>query len=126
MSKALKKLTAIVFSIAICAAWSQCSFGQESPKARPQIRVIKFNGDMAMMLAHAAEAYETTIGLEVDAQQPRSMVLLDLLDPSLTDVLNAMVKYVPRYQWREHEGFIEFSPLEETLRSWMSSSIASR
>jgi hypothetical protein len=112
MNQALRKIATIFFSLTICAACVPYSFGQQSPAARRQLRVIKYNGDMAMMLSHAAEAYETTIGLEVDPQQPRSMLFLDLLDATLTDVLNAMVQYVPRYRWREDQGFIEFSPLE--------------
>jgi hypothetical protein len=37
-----------------------------------------------------------------------------LRDPTLTDVLNAIVQSAPRYHWRETGGFIEVSPLERS------------
>jgi hypothetical protein len=63
------------------------------------------------MLANLPELYDVTIGLEVDAREPQSQVGFYLLNPTLPDVLNAIVKSAPKYQWRESEGFIEVFPV---------------
>lgn len=112
MNRPLRTIASMLFSLAICGTSIPCSFGQQSLAAKPRVSIIKYNGDLATMLFQVSEAYDTTIGFEADIQQPRSRVELDLRNPGLDDVLNAMVRSVPRYKWREHEGFIEFSPLE--------------
>ena len=53
-----------------------------------------------------------TIGLEIDPRKPTSQVSFYLLDPTLPDVLNAMVKSAPNYQWRESNGCFEMLPVK--------------
>ena len=112
MITGFKKLTAGVVLLSICGVSIAPTIAQQTSASRIQPpAVIKYDGDMASMLAHLPEIYGVTIGLEVDAQQPQSQVGFYLLDPTLADVLNAIVKSAPRYQWRESDGFIEVFPL---------------
>lgn len=109
-----KGIAAVVCALTICGASASLSLGQQTPATRTQPpAVIKYDGDMACMLVHLTEIFGTTIGLEVDRPQSRPQVGFYLRDPSLTDVLNAIVQSAPRYQWRDSGGFIEVLPLEE-------------
>ena len=117
-----KKLSGGMVLLIVCGLSILPTAAQQTSEARIQPpAVIEYNGDMATMLATLSKIYGTTIGLEVDAQQPQSQVAFHLGDPSLQDVLNAIVKSAPRYQWRESDGSIEVfpstgsSPLLDTL-----------
>jgi len=105
-----KKIVAIIV-VTICGAFATHAQGQQSA-TRVQIpRIIRYNGDMANLLAALAETYDSTIGVEADPQQPRSQAQIDVQDATLADAMNAIVKSVPRYQWRESGEFIEVVPL---------------
>lgn len=108
-----KRITALVFALTICVMFASRVRGQQTSAPRTQTpAVIKYDGDMAFMLAHLTEIFGVPIGFEVDPQQPRPKVGFYLRDPTLPDVLNAIVRSAPRYQWRESDGFIEVLPLE--------------
>jgi len=86
--------------------------GQQTTLQKKELpRVIKFDGDMAFLLAHLAETFDVTIGFEVDPKQPKPQVSIFVQDATLTDTLNAIVKSAPAYQWRERNGCIEVLPL---------------
>jgi hypothetical protein len=117
-----KKLTGGMVLLLVCGLSMSPTVAQQtsSPRTQPPA-VIEYNGDLATMLATLSKIYGATIGLEVDAQQPQSQVAFHLRDPSLPDVLNAIVKSAPSYQWRESDGCFEVfpaagsSPLLDTL-----------
>lgn len=105
--------TAIVIATLVMSGldFSQAS-GQQLTRSNPQrIAVIKYEGDMANMLSILTKSYNVTVGLEVDSGQPTSTVKFLLHDPTLADVLNAIVQSAPRYQWRESEGVVEVMPV---------------
>jgi hypothetical protein len=105
-------LTAGVVLLTICSISISPTIAQQTSASRIQLpAVIQYDGEMASILAHLPEIYGVTIGLEVDAQEPQSQVEFYLRDPTLSDVLNAIVKSAPRYQWRESDGFIEVFPV---------------
>ena len=106
------KMTAVAVLIVICGAAASRAPGQErsAPKIQP-IRVISYGGDMANLLARLPENFGVTIGLETDPKQPKSHVSLYVENPTLTDVLNAIIKSAPRYHWRERDGCIEILPV---------------
>jgi len=107
-----KKLTAGVVLLTICSVSISPTIAQQTSASRIQPpAVIKYDGDMAAILAQLPAIYDVTIGLEVDSLQPQSQVGFYLLNPTLPDVLNAIVKSAPRYQWRERDGFIEVFPV---------------
>jgi hypothetical protein len=101
------KLKQIVSVLAIVLALATGISAQQNPAKVSQLRVIKFHGDMAALLATLAQEYDVTIGLEADPKKPRSEVTLDLRDVTFHDMLNGIVQSEPRYQWRESGGCIE-------------------
>jgi hypothetical protein len=108
-----RTITTVVVALTVWGAYTSRSVGQEASESRNQLpAIIKYDGDMASMLSHLPSIYGATIGLEVDPEQPRSQVGFDLRDPTLTDVLDAIVQSAPRYQWHNSGGFIEVSPLQ--------------
>ena len=118
------RITLALFVLAVYCACVSPALGQPTPAPRTRLpAVIKYDGDMAAMLANLTDIYGVTIGLEINPQQPRAQVGFDLRDPTLTDVLNAITKSAPRYQWRQSGEFIEVlpqqdsSPLLETIVS---------
>jgi hypothetical protein len=82
-----------------------------APKTQPLARIV-YEGEMASLLAKLAQEFGVNVGLEVYPPQPRAIVKLDLNDPTLHDVLEAVVKSAPAYQWRETEGAVEVSPVQ--------------
>ena len=113
MSIDRKRIMAVVFALTIFVTFASRVRGQQTSALRTQTpAVIKYDGDMAFMLAHLTEIFGVTIGFEIDPQQPKPQVRFYLRDPTLPDVLNAIVRSAPRYQWRESDGFIEVLPLE--------------
>lgn len=86
--------------------------GQKAHAQRTQpIARIVYEGEMAPLLAKLAQEFGVNIGVEVDPPQPRTTVKIDLKDPTLQDVLDAVVKSAPRYQWRATDGALEVSPV---------------
>jgi len=110
----LTRMSALIMFLAICGASVSGVMGQTSASKTQPPRVIKYDGDMAYMLAQLTEIFGVTIGLEVDPRQPKSQVSFYLRDPTLPDVLNAIVKSAPTYQWREQSGCIEVLPVGES------------
>lgn len=112
MIAGFNKLTAGLVLLTICGVSILPTIAQQTSPSRTQLpAVINYDGDMASILTHLPEIYGVTIGLEVDPKQPQSQVEFYLLNPTLPDVLNAIVKSAPRYQWRESDGFIEVFPV---------------
>ena len=114
MSTNLKQ-TAAVLAIVLAVATAISAQQNSSPVERERVRVIKYQGDMASLLATLADQYDVTIGLEADPKKPRSEVILDLHDVTFHDMLNGIVQSEPRYQWRENGGYIEVFPVSGGL-----------
>jgi len=99
---------ALVFS-AMCMS---PVMAQQAPETVKQpLRVIQYNGDMANILSQLPGIYHRTIGLEVDPRHQWSTVDFYLKDPTLVDVLNAITKSAPIYQWSDKQDFIEVVPV---------------
>jgi hypothetical protein len=118
------KLKHIATGLAIVLAVATAISAQQNPAKASQVRVIKFHGDMAALLATLAQQYDVTIGLEADPKKPRSEVTLDLYDATLHDMLNGIVQSEPLYQWRESDGYIEILPVKNGI-SLMDTPISS-
>lgn len=117
-------LKQIASMLAIVLAVAAAISAQQNPAKASQVRVIKFHGDMASLLATLAQQYDVTIGLEADPKKPRSEVTLDLYDATFHDMLNGIVQSEPRYQWRESDGCIEILPVSNGV-SLMDTMISS-
>jgi hypothetical protein len=53
----------VILILTICGVSLTHSKRQQTPQPKPQLpRVVKFDGDMALLLATLADSFETTIG----------------------------------------------------------------
>jgi hypothetical protein len=84
---------------------------QTSASKDQPLRVVQYDGDMAHLLANLTDTFGVTIGFEVDPKQPQPRVSFYVRDATLSDVLNAIVKSAPAYDWRERDGSIEVLPV---------------
>ena len=104
------KLIAAAVILIICGVSTSDVLAQQRTGVQ-KLRVIDYSGDMTMLLAAMADAYGVTIGFELEIQPPRQ-VRVSLSDPTLADVMNAIVQSSKRYQWGEEtEGFVDVCPL---------------
>ena len=103
-----RKLIGAALVLGICAvAMSEVVAQQQTPRT---LRVIKYQGDMTLLLAAVSDAYGVTVGFELDTQPPRQ-VGVSLLDATLADVMNAFVQSSKNYQWRQNGAFVDVWPL---------------
>ena len=106
MIKSFKLITAAVVLL-ICGFSTSVDMAQQP--APPKIRVIDYHGDFTNLMAALPNAFGVTVGLELDAQA-RQSVRVSLLDPTLPDVMNAIVQSSKKYTWRETNGLVEVWP----------------
>jgi hypothetical protein len=102
------KLIAAAIVVGICGLSMSGVMAQQSTP--PAVRVIQYEGDITLILATLPNAYGVTVGLELDTQRYHS-VGVSLLDPTVTDVLNAVVQSSKKYEWRQIGGFVDVWPL---------------
>lgn len=102
------KLIAAAVVLCICGVSMPGVMAQQP--APPTLRVIRYEGDMTMLLASLPNTYGVTVGLELDTQRYHH-VGLSLVDATVTDVMKALVQSSKKYQWRQTEGFVEVWPL---------------
>jgi hypothetical protein len=102
------KVIAAAVVLGICAVSMSGVMAQQP--ARPAVRVIDYHGDFTNLLAAMPNTYGVTVGLELDSQR-HILVRISLLDPTITDVMNAVVQSSKKYQWRQNGGFVEVWPL---------------
>ena len=107
MIKCFKPI-AVAVVVLICGLSTSAVMAQQA--APPKLRVIEFKGDLTMLLAALPNSFGVTVGLELDAQ-PDQLVRVSLLDPTLLDVMNAIVQSSNKYAWREVNGFVDVWPL---------------
>jgi hypothetical protein len=89
--------------------------GQQVPSPAPRGHVlggIVYDGDLAGLLQHLAVEFGITIGFEADHRQPRPRVKFELREATLQNVLDAIVRAQPAYQWRQEGGFVDVYPLK--------------
>lgn len=102
------KLIAAAVVLGICGVSMPGVMAQQATP--PRLRVIRYQGDMTLLLASLPNTYGVTVGLELDTQRYH-YVDLSLMDATLTDVMKAIVQSSKKYQWRQTDGFIEVWPL---------------
>ena len=113
--RTLGRIAVVIVFLTICGTSASRAIGQQNSNPKPQpVRVIQFDGDMALLLATLADSFEATIGFKVGPKQQQPRVSLYVRDATLPDILNAIVKSAPGYQWREQNGCFEVLPMEST------------
>jgi hypothetical protein len=101
------KLVAAAVVLGICAVSMSGVMAQQP--AYPPVRIIKFEGDMPMILAALPNTYGVTVGLELDTQRYHR-VGVSLMDPTVSDVMNAIVQSSKKYQWRQTGAIVDVWP----------------
>jgi len=102
------KLIAAAVVLGICGVSMSGVMAQQA--ALPPVRVIEFSGDMTSIVAALPNAYGVTVGIELDTQRYHH-VTISLKDPTVTDVMTAIVQSSKKYQWRQTGRFVEIWPL---------------
>lgn len=102
------KLIAAAVVLGVCGISMSGVMAQQT--ASPPLRVIDVNGDMTSIVAALSNFYGVTVGLELDTQRYQH-VTVSLRDPTITDVMNAIVQSSKKYQWRQTDKFVEVWPL---------------
>jgi hypothetical protein len=112
MKTNIAKLASLVFVILTGALGVNAQADAVKPV---QLRVIKYHGDMANLLANLAESDGTPIGLETDTTKQFSVITIDLENVTIREILNGVVQSEPRYRWRETDGAIDVVPANQTV-----------
>ncbi len=102
------KLIAAAVVLGVCGISMSGVMAQQT--ASPPLRVIDVNGDMTSIVAALSNFYGVTVGLELDTQRYQH-VTVSLRNPTITDVMNAIVQSSKKYQWRQTDKFVEVWPL---------------
>lgn len=112
MSGSANRRVPVLLGLLLVLTTCQHALAGQLPPARKErpIAHIRYNGDMAGLLAKLAREFGVNIGLEVYPWQPTIPVKVELSEPTITDILNAVVGSAPGYRWREAEGAFEVSP----------------
>ena len=108
----LKGLATLLFAATCCFLIVLRAVAQTPARRTQPLAVIKYEGNMTALLSHLPEVFGVTIGLELDPKQPEPQVSFYLRDPTISDVLNAIVASAPRYKWSESDGFINLMSVE--------------
>ncbi len=112
MSGSAKRRAPVLLGLLLVLAACPHDLAGQLPPARKErpIGYIRYNGDLAGLLAKLAPEYDVNIGLEVFPGRPGVPVNVEISEPTIADVLNAIVNSAPGYRWREVEGSFEVSP----------------
>ena len=102
------KLIATAVVLGICAV-SMSGVMAQQPTA-PTVRVIRYEGDMTLILAALPNTYGVTVGVELDTQRYHH-VGISLSDPTVTDAMNAIAQSSKKYQWQQTGEFVDVWPL---------------
>jgi len=105
----------VLFNLLLICALSLQVMGQQPARTEPTpLRVISYDGDMAALLAQLAKTYDLTMGLEIAPVMPAPRAKFFVKEATLADLMNAIVKSAPAYQWRSGDGFVEVFPVRGT------------
>jgi hypothetical protein len=112
MNGSAKRRAPVLLGLLLALAACPQDLAGQLPPARKDGAVahIRYEGDMAALLSKLAREFDVTIGLEVYPWRQTIPVKVELSEPTIADVLNAVVSSAPGYRWREAEGAYEVSP----------------
>jgi len=102
----------LVCVIFFCSALTVAAQQVLAPNER--VRVVSLNGDLKAFLAQMPANFDVTIGFEIDPMHPQSRVSFEVMDATFADIMNAVVKARPEYQWRQAGKIVEIYPASGT------------
>lgn len=111
----LRGAVVLLLLIGVSGVCATVARGQQATPQAPrgsELKAVVYDGDMAALLRHLAEAYDVTIGFDVGTRPARQHVNIDVREATLQDVLDAIVRSQPAYRWRQYGGFVDVYPAE--------------
>jgi hypothetical protein len=113
-SNGLRRCVVLILLLGAWGASARAARGQQAAPAPKlgELKAVVYNGYMAGLLGHLAEAYGVVVGFEAEPGRPRPVVNIDVRDATLKDVLDAVVRARPEYRWRQAGDFIDVYPAE--------------
>lgn len=102
----------LVCVIFFCAALTVAAQQALAPNER--VRIVSISGDLKAFLGQMPTNFDVTIGFEIDPMHPQSRVSFEVMDATFADIMNAVVKSTPEYQWREVGKAVEIYPASGT------------
>lgn len=102
-------LVSVIFFCSVLTVAAQHALG---PNER--VRVVSLSGDLESFLRQMPTNFDVTIGFEIDPLHPRSHVSFEVMDATFADIMNAVVKARPEYQWRQAGKVVEIYPASGT------------
>lgn len=112
MNRSAERRAPVLLGLLLVLAAGPHDLAGQIPPARKErpIGHIRYEGDMAGLLSKLAREFDVNIGLEVYPWRPSVPVKIELSEPNIADVLDAVVGSAPGYRWREAEGAYEVLP----------------
>ena len=84
------------------------------PNRAEPLRIVDYSGDMLALIAQFPSTFNTAFSVEIDPLEPRPSITFHVIDATLDDVMNAIVKAKPTYAWRRNGNTIEIYPAGRT------------
>jgi len=107
------RIAASLTILCICAA---AASAQKKPLDKETLRAADLNGiELGAVLASIAADYSVTIGFEAYPNRPQSPIEVHLRDVNYMQFIDGLVRADRRYQWHEHDGFIEVLPVNQEI-----------
>lgn len=72
---------------------------QQPAASLEKLRIVRYSGDMAAFLSQITRNMGLTLGFEVDPKQPPTQLMLSVDDGTIADIMDAVVKAKPGYEW---------------------------
>ena len=107
-----KKQLLLGLMVSLWLSFSQVGNSQTtSDLLKRRVQAVHVEAVNALVaLSHIAEDYEIPIGVEAASRGKGREIKVDVRDGTLRDVLDAVIKQDPRYEWKEEGGVINFIP----------------
>src|SRR5262245_17308995 len=102
----------LVCVIFFCSALTVAAQQAQAPNER--LRIVSLSGDLKAFLGQLPSSFDVTIGFEIDPMHPQSYVSFEVTDATFADIMNAVVKARPEYQWRQVGKVVEIYPASGT------------
>jgi hypothetical protein len=108
-----KRIAQLAVLLTIICTSPAYALGQQTEVTSPKkLNKLVYEGGMAGLLSQLAAIHKVSIGFETDPVEPKPKIKIDIWFDTVEDVLDAIVKVEPRYQWRNLDGFIDVYPRE--------------
>jgi len=112
-----QSLSRLLLALLVVGPFAITTSAQSAVPIRDQpLRVVDYSGDMLALIAQFSSTFDTAFSFEIDPLEPRPNITFRVIDATLDDIMNAIVKAKPTYAWRRNGNAIELYPAGHTNR----------